>query len=270
MAVSRKPREEVGADVRLADYPVLRLPPEQLDDLIETHGIGAILRRSILCPCVRSDTKSPRSGCTICRGIGFAYPPDLEEPVIVFVLSRNARQRALTAGRHYDGTAEVTFPSGIIPARGDMLLPDGEVHTVNEVLHRQNLEIDVRAMRRQVTDPDAQVPMIPVPSERLLYPDVASIEYVTWYDRSRPEGEQLVTAVEGDDYTVDGPRITWLEGHGPGVAGGYSVRYRAPAAYLIADAAPVHRSESTKPIPHKATVSRLDRWGEPDVRGTPS
>jgi hypothetical protein len=65
-----------------------------------------------------------------------------------------------------------------------------------------------------------------------------------------------------------GPRNEWrwVEGRGPAPGKGWTVRYRAPAAYMVDGAAPFFRQENNEDVPYRVTASRLDRMDPDDLR----
>tara|TARA_R110002110_G_scaffold30588_1_gene108188 strand:- start:9 stop:557 length:549 start_codon:yes stop_codon:yes gene_type:complete len=178
-------------------------------------------------------------------------------------MTSQAIQRAqLAGGEILTGTAQVTFPLGIHPAHGDMVLPDGEVHVVHETLWRANNPVDGRRVKSRITSTD-EVPSRPkARRERILYPKVAALEAV-WYWG----GERAVEATEGHDFRYDGDgEVRWFDGRGPGQGEAFTVRYLAPAAYMLNPGEPAYRHEGDREFPYKAIAQRLDRWGDPDHR----
>jgi hypothetical protein len=251
----------------IADFPAMHIDPTELNDVIETRGIGAELRRGVLCPCIRIDTNSPRSGCEACKGIGYVYPSNLRESIIVLLLSRDSKQRDLAAGRMYQGGATALFPTGLLPARGDLLLPDGEEHVVQQVLYRQIQQLDPGVLKGRRGTPEELAPADGPLLERLLYPDAGEIEVVFYVTQPANPTKPLVECFEGTDYVREDDRLVWRPGRGPAPARGYTVRYRAAACYILGDAAPAFRSEGGGGVyPYRVHVERLDRWGEPDLR----
>lgn len=243
--------------------------PEAFDAEIEEHGVAAELRGAMLCPCSRIETPGKgRAGCPTCNGLGFTYPEELRTGVMALISTRQAKQADMAAGRVYQGGANVTFPTGILPGRSDLILPDKEVHLVHEQLVRPIQEVDPSSYR---SDPNAinrlqadQSLMAGVPDgwERLRYPDGVRIELVMYLG----PGRQPLVAQRGVDYTYDGgDRLQWVDGRGPDPGRGYTVRYQAPAVYVLGDAAPKLRAEGQNELPYWASMQRLDRWGEPDL-----
>lgn len=250
--------------------PALHFDPVELNEQIETHGIGAELRRAMLCPCRPNGRAEARVGCTTCKGIGYFYPEQMREPTMVLVSSRRAKQTETMAGRHWAGTAQCTFPTGIVPTRGDMLLPEKEIHVVLQVFRREKEEINPSDLREQPYTANRRVVDKPaaggVPSglEYLLYSDITEIEAVVFQEAQGRTSRSLVA--DPSTYYLEDRRINWKDGFGPEHGRGYAVRYRAPAAYMLGDAAPVVRVEHSTAMPYQTTAERLDRWGDPDVR----
>lgn len=250
--------------------PALHLDPEELNDQIEIHGTGGELRKGMLCPCRPVGRVEPRLGCETCKGVGYFYPEELREPVCVLGSTRRAKQAETMAGRHWSGTMQLTFPTGFIPTRGDMLLPDDEMHVVLQILRRAIEEEDpadyrhepYTAERWQVDKPPSGG--VPKGWEFLLYSGKIEVEAVAWQQKDGAISRSLIA--DPSIYFVEERRIRWKPGCGPEPGQGYAVRYRAPAAYMLGDSHPVLRVEGNRPMPHVSTAERLDRWGDPDIR----
>ena len=149
-----------------------------------------------------------------------------------------------------------------------MILPEGEVHAIHETLWRNDQPVRPSRMRARVRASDEQPVNQRPRRERLLYPDVLEVESVWYWDA---ESERAVQAVQGHDYAP--PRegiIPWFEGRGPDAGQAYTVRYLAPAAYMLMPAEPVYRNEAGEEYPYMAIGQRLDRWGSPDYDRTRS
>ena len=243
-------------------FPDLPFDPEEFDQLLDARGVGCLLKRAIRCPCLRVESRQARAGCPVCGGLGFAYPPELNEPIVALVLNRSFRRSQQPVGQEVIGTVTVTFPRDILPGQGDMLLPDGEVHSVSQVLRRSLAQVDPQVVRDRATAPDQLAPLVRPTTERLLYPDVVRIEHLYWLDDA---GESLRTGKEGRDYTRSANVLTFRPDHGPGPGKAFSVRYAAPAAYVISPSEPVARTGEAG-FPYRCEAQRLDRWGTPDLR----
>lgn len=253
----------IDFDTGMADFGGVHFDADEFSDLVVDHGVGAELRRSQVCPCVREETLGARASCPLCAGLRWIHPESGREPVTVLLGSQQLQRAALQGGTLLTGTVQVTFPVGIVPGEGDLLLPDGEVHVVHETLWRAAQPVAAARMRSRVTASD-QVPQQPSQRrERLLYPDVTEIEAVWFWD---DEGSQPLQAFENADWLHQGGRIVWLGDRGPAAGQAYTVRYHAPAAYLLFPGEPVYRQEAGTTMPYKAIANRLDRWGTPSLR----
>lgn len=258
---------EVGQDINLFDFSVFHQNPAELNDLVEVHGTGCELRRSVQCPCVRIETGTPRVRCKQCRGLGWVYPEHRREAMIVLVLSRQPQAKDRPAGWFDDGTIVGIFPNGYVPARGDIVLPDQDVVIVQQVLRRGVREIDCAAVMAREQVFDARTPAVQSQDDTLLYSEGIEIEDVYWIRYQDTDDEQLVRGFLDVDWRLaPGGVIVWLGDHKPPAGAGYSVRYRAPAAYLVMSSAPVLRSEGGIPFPWKATMGRLDKLSKDDLR----
>ena len=116
-------------------------------------------------------------------------------------------------------------------------------------------------VRDRQTAPDQLAPLVHPTTERLLYPDVIKVETLYWLD----EHGQLKLGQAGRDYTRSGQVITFRPDHGPAPGRAFSVRYQAPAAYVVSPGEPVFRTGEVG-FPYRCDAQRLDRWGSPDLR----
>jgi len=184
---------------------------------------------------------------------------------VAFVQNRMPRRQVVEAGAIVTGTVVVTFPLPVVPATGDMLLPDGEQHVVTQVLQRASQPVDNRLIRDRGLVGDERPPKLLPAEDRLLYPEVLAVEYLASIG---PDGE-LLHLRPGHDWRLDGDRIAWQRGRGPGAGETYTVRYRAPAAYLLNAGEPVARAGAAGTLPYRAQGHRLDRWSDPDQGDAP-
>lgn len=247
----------------IADFAGLGIDPAELDAVIVTDGIGVTYRRGLRCPCLRPESHQARIGCPACRGLGWMHPERLSEPCVVLMVNRSPDRRIIAAGEYTTGTAYATFPSEIIPGRGDILSVDGEIHVVSQVLHRAENPVSNRKLDAR-RDPDVQPRHVSARpyAERLLYAD-AQIEQLWWLD----DDGAPVQGRPGAHYEFIGGEIRWRDGEGPAPGRGYSVRYCARAEYVVAQAAePTFRQQGDNPIPYRTQVMRLDVWGTPNYR----
>ena len=256
---------ELVVDATIGGFPAFHINPTELDELIEMHGIGATIRRAVVCPCKRPESGRARIGCPHCRGLGYAYPDDLTFDIIAFVLSRGPRREIIHAGEIVTGQAWCSFPSGYIPAAGDQILPVGEFHVVQEVIHRAFQPVDGGAVYNRAPMPEERPPRPRAPTaDRLLYDTIEAVERVAWIES---EGSRSHLIVGGaSDFIIEGNEIRWRAGRGPRPGAGVSVRYKAPAAYMLHAGEPIFRAEGGQALPYRAQAIRLDRWGVPDLR----
>jgi hypothetical protein len=248
--------------VNLADLGgIVHLRPEEYDRLIEAHGNSCEYRRAMLCPCRRIDAGTPALGCKHCRGLGYLYPPSMRMPMILLDVSRSGNLKLVAAGLVAQGQISLTFPRGFLPGRGDIVLPDGDLHLVQEQLWRGGTRRVPREALREDREPGA-VPLVQRPRlERLLYPCEVQIEAVYYI-----AGENLHCARPSEYTLTDDNRWTWREGFGPEEGEAWSIRYRAPAAYMVENASPVFRHEADEGCPYRVEAKRLDRLGPDDLR----
>lgn len=260
-------RNELGAGSRIGAFAHFHINVEELNDLVETHGIGCEWRQAVWCPCIRPDTRSARAGCPHCRGLRFTYPQELRVDMIALVQNRHPQRSLTPSGELITGMAVITFPIGPVPAVGDMVLPCGEFHVVHETLWRAYNPIDNTAVKARVSRTrDALPPKIEAQPEKLLYPDPIEIDRLHWIDAN---GKLCVASAA--DYELVGNEIRWRAGRGPATGDGYSLRYKAKAAYILNPGEPVYRREGPGAgWPYKVEAARLDRWGDPSLQGEPT
>lgn len=252
-----------------AGFPLLHVDLAELRDVIRQHGIGAELRRSLVCPCLRRESRQPQIDCPSCYGLGRLYPSSMRESVEVLLTARNPRREDMPAGVVFPGDAQCTFDLGTLPGRGDMLLPDGDVHVVDQVLYPAGVITGTAAVSARATAAGLGdvTPVAPsAPSLRLLYPGLNAlgepdlcIEALGWWD-----GTETRLGEEGVDFEVfGGNQILWLGGTVPTAI---SVRYVAPSAYIVEYDPAKFRTEAGLGYPFKCTVHRLDKWAQRDLR----
>jgi hypothetical protein len=244
--------------------PPFHLSVEEYNDLLLTNGSGAEYRRAINCPCVRIETRQAALDCQVCRGLGRVYPARLREPLIVLDTSRTATMKWAAAGLMAQGNITLTFPCGIIPGIGDMVLPSTDVHVVQEYLFRDGTRrVSDDQLRDRRTRADHRKVPLKGRDAKLLYPDPDQIECVVYID----DAGELVFALPSIDYKLhnDG-RLTWLADKGPASGHAVTVRYRAPAAYVIHNSGPILRRENSENMPYRVMAQRLDKIEPDDLR----
>lgn len=260
-----KPTSELFPGITIGDLaPPLHLSQREFNELLITHGSGAEYRRAIACPCVHIDSRQPATGCPACNGVGLFYPERFREPIIVLDTSRSSTAKWTSAGMIADGTITLTFPCGIIPGRGDLILPADEVHVVTETLYRNaTMRVTDGLLRPERSAPGQRKRPLRPRNERLIYPGDVCIEAVYYVAADR----QVVEATPTLDFTL-GPRNEWRwnDGRGPADGSGWTVRYRAPAAYMVGGSGPLFRQENNADVPYRVTASRLDRIDVDDLR----
>ncbi len=259
---------QIGYGISIGDFSEFHINPQELNDLVEMHGVGAELRQSVLCPCQRVETGMARGVCPHCKGLTWTYPEAQREPVMVLLSGRKPTIKNEASGWVREGSQSATWPLGYHPKRGDIVLPDCEEHIVDQIIHRASHQVSSKTLRDRETSFGMQ--SIPAKSQvdRILYDD-ARIESVYWISPySGGPKEKLVEAKEGRDFRMSGDRIIWLGDTGPRPGDGYSVRYSAPAAYVVLLTEPVFRSEGGVPFPYRSDVERLDSYALKDLLGS--
>lgn len=254
---------ELGTDFTGDGLPEVRLDPEVFQRLVEARGVRCIYRPAVLCPCQRIETGTARLGCPACRGFGIAYPEELEEPTIAIVQRRSSRRTMAPPGGMVSGTVQITFSAGIVPGLGDMLIPDGDRHVVQEVLRVAENQVDVRQVRARAESSLQNPPASRPATARLLYPDVLQLLACHWLD---PASRTLRAGRLGVHFGLaDDGVITFRPGHGPAPGEAFSVRYLARAAYVMLPADPVQRT-GEEGFPYACEGQRLDKHSTRDLR----
>lgn len=266
-------------------FPTVRPRPELIDRLIERDGTPGEFRRGMSCPCVRPDTNRPELGCKVCRGHGIMYPAHLREPLIRALGSGRTATAALEAGGVVvTGDMKLTFPSRLRPTHYDLWLPRGDEHVVEERLHHQYDRVeDFEHLHRaswpyQPGDAPRDEPGLhngtgayddrPTPRQRevLLYPAIRCVEAVVWRDA---RGD-LVEGIEGVDWRLDtdgdAVKVAFLGARRPARGDAYTIRYRAPAAYVVGRTEPVAVMSGCTNLPMRCTLHRLDKRQHADMR----
>lgn len=235
----------------------IHLRASTFDKTIARYGSPGVLWPAVTCPCANPAEGSRDPTCPNCAGQGVLYPPERWQRTRALDTQRNATVQLIAAGQLPEGSIRITFPTAVIPSKGDLWLPDLEEHVVDEVLSvRQPIPRERLSMWEKTTDTE---PAVDIPARaRLKYPKVLAVEVVTWRD---PVTKAICYASEGDYTIAPNGDWTWLRG-GPGPGASWSVRYRAPAAYRLHTELPRYRAEGGKRMPHACTGRRLDRIGD--------
>lgn len=258
-----KHRRHLFDRFNVAELAGLGFSAAEFDRLIITEGNSGELRRAVLCPCVRIDTNTADVSCKSCRGLGRTYPEHLREPMCVLDVERNKTRKLIAAGHLVQGTVQITFPTGYVPGWGDMYLPDGEEHVVTEVLFLQGtVRVFDTQLRIHRVHPDQVKPALLPRQERLLYPTICCMEDVAYKD----ELGELVHANPHEYHVDNDGRWTWRSGFGPEPGKAWTVRYRAPAVYVVHTAEPIHRSAAGEPMPQRVTMQALQTIAHEDLR----
>lgn len=256
---------EIMGDVNIAQLaPPLHISPEEFTELLLQHGSSAELRRAIQCPCVRIETRSASIDCRSCHGVGWFYPEKLRDDILVLDTSRSATLKWAAAGMMAQGTVNLTFPCDYIPGVGDLVLPSNEFHVVTEALVQEGTRrVDDALLRPERGAPGQRKQRQVSRKERLIYTGEVCIEAVYFFDKNR----EVQEAFPSLDFTL-GPSNEWRwnEGKGPPPGHAWTVRYRAPACYMVDGSAPLFRRENDEAVPYRVTASRLDRIDPEDLR----
>lgn len=259
----RKQADMKGSVPLTGGLNILDVDRAQLERYIEEHGSSVQWRRAVSCPCARSDTRQPRVGCPNCRGLLYLYPERSRRHLKILMTSRQPNGKPWPIGEIVTGTVALTFLDGDIPHTGDLVLPqtkDGkatERHEVKQLLVRGHNQVDVNSLSYQMSKVGAALPKQRPQPERLRYAQGAEIDWLGWED----DQQRTVEGVEGADFNLVGNEIRWSDGQGPRAGQTYSVRYSAPAAYMVAES--VFRGVGDVTLPRRVMAMRLDQW-DPD------
>jgi len=247
-----------------------------LDRFIAERGVFFEWRRGITCPCARVETHEPRGTCLVCKGIGTAYPPRRVERTVAMMTSRAPTTEERAAGVVITGRVTMSFPTEApIPRLNDLVFPQEildpcitpetataedwtpfELHVVEEQLTRAYQPVGAITANATIDAPYQAPPVPPVAPEVLRYDDPVSIDEIVWI-----EGDQLVMGRGGYRIHTDEKgrtAIRWAPQAGPAAGQVYTVRYTAPAAYVIIESQ--FRGTGNKRLPRKIDAIRLDQW----------
>lgn len=236
--------------------------PLAFDREIVAHGTYGQIHHAQVCPCARVETSAPRAGCPSCKGIGWLYPETMRCQTWMMLAGRDGRRTSTAAGAIGDGRVIATAHSSAKPGRGDVWYPCGEEHVVHQQLRRASQQVnqaDLRAAllgQRRTNNDTVQAPRI----ERVLYPN-ARVESC-FYELDEGGATEAVLDV---DFRIVDQAITWI-GRQPSPGVGYTLRYTAPAAYMIADVRPQARMEAGQNMPWRVELERLDKMQANDLR----
>lgn len=240
----------------------------ELDNHVRTHGTRGELRRGVLCPCQRPETHMPRGSCPSCKGVGWLYPVNMRCESYMAMQDRETAVRHTSAGVLTDGEVLATVLSTTPPERGDMWLPCGERHTIHQTLWRRQTQVSQSDMRAKLLGQDrtnSDTVMRPR-LERLLYANSAN--HICHYEVDDPttNDRRVVEAVVERDFRVIGQDVRWVDGVGPEPGRAYTIRYDAPAAYIVTKKIPRYREEGGQPLPQRCALAQLDRMQDRDIR----
>lgn len=261
MGPTGRPAGVIFRDSVLRAMP-FHFDPMAFDAEITAHGTNGQIHHGQVCPCARVETQAPRAGCPSCKGLGWLYPEGMRCQTWMMLAGRDGRRTSTAAGAIGDGQVIATAHSGAKPGRGDIWYPCGETHVVHQLLRRSSQQVDQADLRaallsqRRTNNEPAQTPRL----ERVLYPN-AAIESC-WYERDEGGAAE---AVLGTDFVVNDQMVTWT-GRQPSPGTAYTLRYTAPAAYMIADVRPQARMEAGQNMPWRVTLERLDKMQANDLR----
>lgn len=254
----------------VTDFPALELSVEELDDLIVQRGVGALYSKGFRCPCLRPETLQPRAGCDFCKGLGWAYPADQEEPVVAAIFNRQARKLTAQAqGDIASDSAVILLPSEFHAAEGDRIRPDGQLHTVQQLIRRQIQAIHPATVNQASSFVGEAYPVSPPVEDPLLYPDVEKRNIEAILYRVMIDGEWKLRQAGVGSWDLIRGRIFWRSGDGPVAGEIYTVRYRAPAVYVLFPFEEAARGEGGVFLPVRYEGKRLDRLSPPTAGGVP-
>lgn len=232
-------------------------------EAIVRDGNSGEIWRGLPCPCVRPDSRIPRLDCSICKGVGYAYPLSMREPTMYLDTSRSGSNKVGQAGLVVSGSITLSIAPCRPLTSGDLIRPDDEVHVVTERMWHGNAPTNtphdlMRAMRI-----DRQVPLAQRAGRppRLLYPAVGEdcIDAVVYI-----RDDELVEASASDYRVLEGGYFAWLGDAGPPPGLSWSVRYQAPATYMVQGTMPMYRQQGGGQLPWRVVAQRYDRVSQND------
>lgn len=244
----------------------LNLTRGPFEALLARDGIPCEVRRGAPCPCAAGTSKVPESGCPGCSGLGYTYPPGLRTRLSILITGRNKQATGRGAGPVGVGTCSATFPGGTQPRIGDQIWPEGELVEVEQlVVFRVEHKPAERAQRiaiQSFTAPPAEN-RVRRPG-LLLYPGIGEL---IWAGYLGDTGTVEITPSSIGLFPLGNSTQVRLPSDLQHLTA-ISVRYQAPAVYMVSRAHPTRRLSAPDPLlPSRVDLIGLDRWGlEEDTR----
>lgn len=216
----------------ITTMPEVHFQSSFFDAEISGHGTTVLWRRHRICPCIDRNTGNADVGCPHCQGEMLLWDAGREIRVLMF--GRSRRDQYDVPGLLFQGTCNVTFPTGVIPAHYDRLdLVDARMVVTGELLVRGDIDKLGRSRER-------------------LQQKFISVEYC-----EAIVDDQLIAYQYGQDFTVDGDGVVrWSLGAGPPDGARYSMRYVAVPAFVVWSPMP-GREENGQQMPYRAYAQLL-------------
>lgn len=275
--------DETGFDgLTATDFSIVTIDNPGNDDIVNTRGLPVEYRRSVTCPCLRSESGRARRGCLMCNGHGYVYPVELRQRIRVIASNHMANSKQIAAGEALTGRVSATFPSAIIPQVGDMVLPEGQFHVVDETIIHAQMPTSHAALAALRENDLETLPVLTAAEDILRYPVVESILGIWGWDptaaqrtlagfnrkrKSQLTVEELQKLQNAglpfyppSSYTLEGNVIVWKD-RAPAPGTVITVKYHAPAAYFIAEPPPFRADASTR-LNVKVSMIRWDALGQ--------
>lgn len=214
---------------------------EEFSQFIRDHGMPALWRRSVTCPCLSDSSGQPAVDCPYCfEGILW----DAGTQIVVVAPGRSRRDTYDQFGYWMQGFVNLTFPD-VTPGHFDRIdATNAEMAITNERQIRGAVDASGRSR------------------ERLRFRHAIAVESAV----AIVDGTLFRYDVDADLTIGPAGEIRWTDDdHGPPRGAQYTMRYRAHPAWIIW--APGERDEGGNKMPYRAIAQRLDFFGRPVVGG---
>jgi hypothetical protein len=218
-----------------------KLPKEDFDKEIESHGLKISLRRGTRCPCVAEESRQPDPTCNVCDGWGTIWDTGVQ--ATAFGPNRRINRMYEEPGSIDTADAYFTFPSGTFIGHLDRIVVSDEIIIYSEFFTKGAVNQLTGASR-----------------EKSRFQNILLVERAIWSARTPSSGfpytYQLNDLIENVDFTIEnGNEILW---HSNAVPNGarYVIRFQTNSEYLVW--APRGRLEGSVHFPGQYLCKRID------------
>ena len=228
-----------------------------LKNFVRAHGVSALIKRAIVCPCVKEDTGQPSINCGVCRGTGFAYlennPENSNCTGKRIIMGARSQQKNWNRKGGYTKTGQTTAViCDYLPSVGDLVQPKVDIEIINDEFHKRG-----HLYNNGKT------------SEFLFHERIKKVEGIYCVNADKT---QLVSYIKDIDFRMNERLIEWIQGgNSPNLGERYTVRYQAIPEYIVLTSEPSFHVEHDddeplsvretfdKPIVYDVSLVRVDQ-----------